>query len=390
MSRQFIPKPSQQVQVFHGPEALRQAGDAWQALEESGACPTPFQAWRWVSAWQKNFSHGEPVLLLARDDDGMPLALLPLQLERHMGFARLTWLSVPGLQYGGLLLHPCAQTGREEIFLALWEELLRQRADYIDLPLLPANDAFAAFLARHCHAGADNASFRIDFSGHEDWRAYELSLKSSARRARKKRLNKLKRAGELTFTVHAPGPDMAPVLARALEWKRGWLKAQGLEGALPFTDAFARLLDDLFARRGEKSASTRWLVAVLALDGEPIAVDAGKVCGDAFYSWFSAYDADHAEHSPGKIALWLMMQWCMEQGLKAYDMLANPTSYKEEWANQRVELAHFLKPLSVAGRAWVLWATHGAPLAREMYHSLPPGMKAAVRRPLMYLRNAGK
>ena len=376
------------VEVSRGSDALAQAEPFWQALEQAGGCPSPFQSWRWVRVWRRHFHAAEPLLLLARDADGAPLALLPLQQERVMGFMRLTWLTARGLQYGGMLLRPGLPAAQQqEVFEHLWAALLGQHADYLDLPLLPEDDALAGFLARRCDAGPENASFRIDFSEHEDWRAFELALKPSARRSRKKRLNKLKRAGELTFTVHDAGPEMTPALRQALEWKRGWLDAQGLHGALPYQPAFGTLLEELFGT-AEKGAPC-WKVAVLALDGKPIAVDAGKVCRNSFHAWFSAYDADYAEHSPGKIALWLMMQWCMDNGLAAYDMLANPAPYKEEWANQRQALAHFIRPLSLAGRAYALWLRHGEPLARNVYQSLPPGLKAIVRKPLMHLR-AGK
>ncbi len=382
----IIPLPD--VEVIADMEAARMD---WLALQQAAnevqpSFLTPFQSWCWTRAWRAHFAGAEPLLLLARDENGRALALLPLQRERHMGLVRITWLSMPGLQYGGLLMLPLPEQQRRAVFEALWAALMRQQADYIDLPLLAADDPFAVFLVRHCVAGPENASFRIDFTAYEDWRAFELALTPSARRSRKKRLNKLKRAGELTFAVRAPGAALAPVLRRALEWKRGWLAAQGLSGALPFDTAFEGLLHDLFATDTADDPAMHWRVAVLALDGQPIAVDAGKVCGDAYYSWFSAYDADHAAHSPGKIALWLMMQWCTEQGLSAYDMLANPAPYKEEWANQRRELAHFIKPLSVGGRAYALWMRHVHTMARDMYDALPPGVKAAVRAPLMHLR----
>ncbi|GEM_PF-4914038 len=377
------------ISVLHGADALAQAEAAWLALEHAGGCPSPFQSWRWVQGWRQHFRAAEPLILLAEFSgdgkaDGTPLALLPLQREKVAGLSCLTWLTARGLQYGGMLLHPAlSEPERKNVLDAVWTVLLQERVDFIDLPLLPEDDVLTTLLNEECVRGPENAAFHIDFSQYEDWRAFELALKPSARRARKKRLNKLKRTGELTFTVHPAGPDLAPVLKQALQWKRGWLDAQGLHGALPYQPAFEQLLQALFATPDKHDA---WRVAVLALDGNPIAIDAGKVCGKRFHAWFAAYDADFSEHSPGKIALWLMMQWCMENGIRAYDMLANPAPYKEEWANGRRPLVHFMKPLTTAGRAYVAWMRHGEPMARQMYHALPPGLKAMVRKPLMYLR----
>ena len=388
VARSGVPASALHISLADDMSGMEQFAAAWQTLEKMGGCPSPFQSWRWVQAWRKHFRQAEPLLLLAHDEQGAPLALLPLQRERHMGFLRITWMSIRGLQYGGMLLRPgLTKEQRETIYSHLWVALMAQKADYLDLPLLPADDPVVPFLAARCRQGLPNASFRIDFSSHEDWRSYELALKPSARRSRKKRLNKLKRAGELTFTVHPAGRSMKLVLRQALEWKRQWLDMQGLEGALPYEPAFGKLLEALFAKPDEMQA---WRVAVLALDGKPIAVDVGKVCNNAFHAWFSAYDAAYSEHSPGKIALWLMMQWCMENGIRAYDMLANPAPYKEDWANERRELLHFLHPMTAAGTAACLWMQYGEPRAREVYRALPPGLKAAVRKPLAYLRDNGK
>ena len=368
-------------------EELERIAADWQALERASRSHSPFQCWRWARLWRRHFgSDAEPLVLLARDGDGAPLALLPLQRDRTMGVRRLTWLTLPGAQYGGLLLRPMEAARRQEVFAALWRRIVAQGADVFEAPLLPGDDPFAVFLERHGRRGPDNAAFRIDFSAFDSWRDFELSLKPSARRSRKKRLNRLQRAGDLRFEVRPAAPEHAATLKRAMEWKRGWLRAQGLDGALPFHPAFAALVEEGFASGADEAGREQWLVATLSLNGAPIAVDAGMALDGVYHSWFSAYDADHAEHSPGKIGLWLMMQWCVENGLSVYDMLANPAPYKEDWANARRPLRHFVAPLSMAGRAYALWVTQGEARARELYGSLPPGLKALVRKPLMRLR----
>ena len=380
-------KAHMEIVVTRTDEELERIAADWRALEAGGCVSSPFQGWRWTRLWRRHFgADAEPRVLLVRDAEGAPLALMPLQCDRVMGFQRLTWLTLPGAQYGGLLLRPMDAARRQEVFTALWRRILAEQADVVELPLLPQDDAFAAFLEARCRRGADNAAFRIDFSAFDDWREFELSLKSSARRSRKKRLNKLQRAGELRFEVRPAGPEHAATVKRAMEWKRGWLRAQGLDGALPFHAAFAALVEEGFAATTGEAGAGDWLVATLSLNGAPIAVDAGMALDGVYHSWFSAYDAAHAEHSPGKIGLWLMMQWCVENSLSVYDMLANPAPYKEDWANARRPLHHFVAPLSMAGRAYALWVTQGEAMAREIYGHLPPGLKALVRKPLMRLR----
>ncbi len=353
--------------------------DDWLALQRAGQVPSPFQEWRWVEAWQRHFGRqgAQPLVLLVRDGSG-PLALLPLQQGRAMGAENITWLSSPALQYGGMLMRPMSTEHRMAVLEALWRKLAQMGADVLDLPLLPDDDPISAFLRPRCQRGAANRAYRVDLSRYASWRDYELSLTPSARRARKKRLNKLGRAGALSFAVRPAGPDNVPALKRALAWKRGWLKAQGLEGALPLRHEFFDLLEDLFGA-ADNDAAGKWVVAELALDGSPISVEAGMILNGTYHSWFAAYDPDYSVHSPGKAGLWLMLQWCKEHDVHIYDMLANPAPYKEEWANSVRPLAHFVAPLSTSGHAHALWLTQGKPLARRLHGALPPMLRALVR-----------
>ncbi|HHN72873.1 MAG TPA: GNAT family N-acetyltransferase, partial [Thermopetrobacter sp.] len=217
------------------------------------------------------------------------------------------------------------------------------------------------------------------------WRAFELALKPSARRARRKRLNRMRRAGEVRFHVHDDPRRIAGLIDIALAWKRDWLANRGIADGLPERAFFARLLKSL--PRRDRSGGTRWLMAELTFDGRPVALDFGALRGDVFHAYLSAYDAALSAHSPGKVALWLMMQWCMERGLSSYDMLANPAPYKEDWANARRPLLHLVHPVTLAGQAYALWAARLREVAQHCYEALPEGLRGTLSAPLRRLRD---
>ncbi len=379
------------VELYQGVQAVRGLATAWRELERAADHCTPFQTWQWTRAWLRTLrpQGAEPLALLARNEDGEALALMPLQRDRHAGMRRLIWLGTPTLQYGGLLMRPMPRREARSVVEALWDVLRDLRADYVDLPLMTWLDPGMELLTERERETPHNFSWRVDLSTFADWRAFELALKPSARRARKKRLNRLLREGEVAFVVREAQAAPTELLDTALEWKRGWLRAQGLMDSEPMREEFAPFLHALAVAetRVENTAHGRWLMAELRLDGKPLAVDFGMVLNGVFHSFFAAYDPDHAHRSPGKVALWLTLRWCMENGISSYDMLANPAPYKQDWANMEVPLWRTVRPLGASGVAYRLWARRFSRRARQMHAALPAPVKSLVRKALAPLRS---
>ena len=371
-------------------DVLREAR-MWLDLERRATDISPFQTWGWTHAWIRHFGQENeqchPFVIVARDRDGSPLALLPLQLDRHVGMRRITWLTMPALQYGGLLATPMTRERLAAVLDGFLEILHLQSADFVSLPLLPPAllEKFGAACSTF-QVVDHTATFRVNLSAFENWRAFELQLKPSARRARKKRLNRLKREGNVSLVVHPAGSVPEELLVRALAWKSAWLEERGLADSLPNHPAFRGFLHALLAHPGQEDERGRWLAAALLLDERPLALDVGMALDGVFHAWFSAYDPAYSRFSPGKVALWLMLQWCMENGLQVYDMLANPAPYKIDWANEKQPLGVMVKSLSAGGLAYVVWKTRAEILARQAYGILPAALKTAMRRPLARLR----
>ncbi len=378
------------VEVVDSLRSITALETDWARLVDAGARPGPFQTWSWIHAWCvhamdegtessascKAKTNLQPWFVVVRERvTKQPLMIWPLQRDRHVGLKRLTWFSVPALQYGGTLAAPMPEQVWHQAMAAAFSAMKQAPVDFVDFRLLSRSCSEASWLSARCRKGMNNAASLVDFSGYSDWRAFELSLKSSARRARKKRLNRMRKAGEVRFCVHEDAKAIECLLDRALDWKRQWLKARGIEGALPDKIWFA---DFLKALPSDKSDRARWVLAELSFNGRPAAMDFGVIVNDVFYAYFSAYDDGLREHSPGKVALWLMLQWCMEQGLSAYDMLANPAQYKEDWTNRTEPLDQYILPLTMGGRAYALWASRLRDAAALCYHSLPDGVRAPL------------
>ncbi len=360
-------------------EGVRALRETWKRLAGTSRSATPFQDYGWVSAWARAFMEGEnglaPRIVVVGSGD-RPLLLWPLQIDRHAGMRRLTWFSMPALQYGGVLMAEVPDALRQRLLEAAWRAIRRIPVDYVDLRLLPEHAPVARFLAERCRAGSRNHSFLVDLSQHADWRAYELSLSRSARRSRKKRLNQMRRAGTMRFRVCEDAENFTRLATVAMTWKREWLHAHGISGALPERREFLRFIHALGNRTAGQRDGSRWVAAELSLNGQPVAIDIGAVRNNRYHAFLSAYDADHARLSPGKVALWLMLRWCSENGLDAYDMLANAAPYKEDWATVRAPLCQFIHARTVGGLAYTLWSSRVRSFAMSCYHALPDRVRS--------------
>ena len=372
--------PAVRVDITASTDALLALREDWETLARATPAASPFQDFDWAAAWVRAFvkegesSSPQPYVILVRAG-GRPLLLWPLQIDRHAGMRRLTWLSMPALQYGGVLTAELSGNMLQEALEAAWEAIRRAPVDYVDLRLLPEHSPVARFLSGRCHSGCANRSFLVDLSGHADWRSYELSLSRSARRSRKKRLNRMARAGELRFRVHDDEETFTRLATVAVTWKREWLHAHGISGALPERREFLGLLHALGRTEAGGRGGGHWVAAELSLDGQPMAIDIGAIRGGRFHSFLSAYDADHADLSPGKVALWLMLRWCKENGIDVYDMLANAAPYKEDWATHDVPLHHFIHPRTAGGLAYALWASRLRTFAMGCYRVMPDRLR---------------
>ncbi len=391
------PRQPLRVDLVTAPDELFALADAWRTLQRRTprALLSPFQDWDFVRAWlatacQTDDEGGEcrPVMAVVRQGQ-RPILMLPFQLDRHAGLKRLTWLGMPALQYGGFLLDERLPADmRNEAMETALLGLASLQADFDDFRLMPADAPATSFLARSGWRGAPNASYCVDMSAHADWRAYELSLRRSTRRARHKRLNRLSRQGRLVFRMQETGPRRHELLDIALGWKRSWLAARGEGGSFAATGTFAQLMHAVLDHSATSPA--RWMAAELKLDGHPIAIEIGAAMHGVFFAYLAAYDVTLAEHSPGKVLMWLMLQWCKENGIDIYDMLPNHAPYKAEWANVMRPLVHVIRPRTVRGQAYGLWASRLRPLAREAYQALPPSLRGLIGANLRRLRDGGK
>src|SRR5262249_1534740 len=82
---------------------------------------------------------------------------------------------------------------------------------------------------------------------------------------------------------------------------------------------------------------------------------------------------------PGNVLTEHMIGWCVENGLKRYDMMAPRSRNKAEWQSGEVAVADFALPMTWLGALYVASVpTHIGPMLRDAFYALPLRLRSAV------------
>jgi len=305
---------------------------------------------QWCLDWFYNSGHlqGDEKPFIVTVWQGGQLALVwPLQCGTTSGVKTLSWLGSPALQYGDVLIDP--DCNLDQVCQLAWDYIAKSEcADLLRFDNVPSTSPVFDFLSNQCTTSGDSKSSVLEIGKFSDWQAYQATLKKTARRARRKRYNKLSRAGDLTFTVHQNADKFKPLLDVVIDWKCKWLERQNWPSNLMGDPKFKTFMRNTIDTGSQSSA--QWVAGELALDGKPIAIEIGAIYGDRYISYMGAYNENFAKSSPGKIELEEMIHWAYDKGLSYFDFLCVSAQYKSDWTDTSIPVKSFTYAHNVRGK----------------------------------------
>lgn len=86
----------------------------------------------------------------------------------------------------------------------------------------------------------------------------------------------------------------------------------------------------------------------LELSGKPVAWHLGFAFRGRFYYYMPVSNHDLSAYSPGKILLYLLVEWAANHGYTTFDFLKGDESYKKTWSNRQ---DHVFSVMLQSGRA---------------------------------------
>lgn len=359
---------------------MRMAAEDWRALERRSTAPlTWFQTFDWCANWIE--VHGgdarRPHVLTLWEDSRLA-AVWPLMLEREgIGVTVLRNLGEPHTQYGGVLTENGTVTSAEAetLYQGVTET---PGADTAFINLVPKGSPLDQILpASTIVPEIQNEAGHLDLTRFEGSAGYLNSLNKGQRRKRKQRAKLLARQGDLAFEVLRPRmPGFASLVEQCMRFKRTWLEQTGRISSGLGCDDHARFLAGLPASVEGKDGP---LLFALTVAGEPAAIEIGFLHHGHYYSYLGGFDWARRDSSPGKVQMEMTVCWLIDNDASAYDLLGNPSEYKQSWTNQTTRLTGHVVNMTAAGRAYSsLWITRARPAIKKLYGVLPSGFRVGI------------
>lgn len=362
------------VRVLTDIAGMEAISDDWRALERrcDGGLSF-FQSYMWCRAWSECFAGGSggtrPFVATVRAGDRL-VAVWPLMVGGLRGaLRRIETLGGTHSQYSTLILDPEFADRADAIAGKLLSSLTASGGfDVALFESVPDGSTLAAMLSRAAPvATVRNAASLLDLTGFSSSDAYLAGLGKLQRRNRNRRRNHLARHGDLRFSVLWPEePAFTTTVRQALAMKRRWLAETGRLGVGLSQPGFSDFLAGLQGDRDRREGACLFVLET----GERIAAaELGFLHAGHYYCYLGAFDWDLRDASPGKVQMEMTVCWLIDNGVSTYDLLANPTAYKDSWSNRIVGLGTY-----TIARTW-----RGRLYARGWLPTLRPALKRAAK-----------
>lgn len=335
---------------------LADVEDLWRRAEVEMTA-SPYQTFGWYSAWLATVGarrHSEPVIIVAYDEHGHPVAILPLVKRRTWG--GLTLCEFAGGRHSnanfGLFAPSFSALVDAPTMRWILHETNRQvgRVDAFCLVNMP--QSWSGHESWMSNVGGQPSPSNLHATTivptFEEWQATWLS--SSRRKKLRQKRGYLNRIGPTRF-IEASNPiDVERILATFYKQKRERFDRLGLDD--PFADKDIREFLRTVTRQGsgEQSGPAVQLFA-LEVDGNIVSSLGAAICGQTCSAMFLSFDDDAAARvaSPGEFLVAQVIQRLCERGFKHFDLGIGEAAYKERYCALAVPLRDFFFGTSFSG-----------------------------------------
>ncbi len=370
-------RPSFKAEVIEGAGAYDALGADWRRIADLQAGALLFQTPELLAAWAKHFP-ARKLATIVVSDDGRPVLIWPLSIERHAAFRVARGAGTPLGQYDDILLDPGVD-GEAAVNAALSALRETTRPDLLLLERVRADSALRDALRDVSPICWTEAAPYADLShGIDDALG---ALKPTVAKKQRKRVRRFHREGRARFALAEDPGEAAAWLMEALALKRGWLRSTGRISRAFVKAESGDCLSELARTLWQAGSTPRMVVSKLSLDGRATAYEAGFHHNGTYYLYLRAFAPEFATLGPGNVLTQHMLSWCAENGILRYDMLAPRSRNKGEWQSGEVAVLDFALPMTLGGRLYARAALQTlAPALRDAFYALPAPLRSAFAR----------
>lgn len=328
---------------------IAEAEAAWRVFEEPGHLFTPYQRFDLLGSWARSVGEREgarPFVVIGRDAEQTPLALLPLALRqghgvrtacfmggKHTTFNMGLWNAEFAAQAVIADLDVLFAPLRDQVdVLALTQQPKRWHDQQNPFALLPQQSAINGCPLLAMEPGGPPAS----------------RISNSFRRRLKSKEKKFQTLAGYRYHLATTDADVTRLLDWFFRVKPARMAEQKLPNvfAEPGVEQFIR--SACLAPRGEGRVID---IHALECNDEVIAIFAGVADGQRFSTMFNTYTmSEQARYSPGLILMRYIIDRYAERGYRSLDLGIGTDKYKRMFCKDDEDIFDSFVPLTSRGK----------------------------------------
>jgi CelD/BcsL family acetyltransferase involved in cellulose biosynthesis len=320
----------------------------WDQLLAAVDSPTVFQSWDWVAAWFEAFAaHQSMWVLTLRDSRGQLVGVVPGALTSGRLATRTLGLLGRGsylAEYGDAAIHSAFVDQAAATIAEAWGRTANTWDRLVLHNVAPDGplSAAAKLLADRgyrCVVTGRNAAVRRSLP--TTWQAFYRSLHKSMKDNVNNYANRLRRDGyeiRMVLATLANLDESLDCLFRLHHLRA----SSGLRP--PHHDYFAAADKRHFLRTVARRLIERGRLelALLEVDGQPVAAQVCLAEGGRFSPYYSGYDPVWARYGVMMVLTRCCIEWGIERGYHQLDLLCGATHEKLRWAGKPAPLISIL------------------------------------------------
>ena len=369
----------------------------WREFESTGDC-TAFQTFEWLSAWQRQIGAKNgftPVIVVARDQAGAILFILPFATHQS-GIAReLVWLGSELCDYNApLLAKDFAHRLQPRQFVFVWQNVLQLlraspplRFDVIHLEKMPEtvrsqrNPMLVLKTVLH-----PSGSYATPLA--QSWETFYAAKRSSSTRSRdrakRKRLAEYGKVEFVTAKTTREALDTIEVLAKQ---KSAYFARHGISNLFARPGYFDFLKDFVSSPGAARLAH----ISELRVGSQVVAANFALTLGGRYYYVLSSYtDGELSRLGPGAVHLQELLRYAIENLFTIFDFTVGDERYKLDWCDGTSALHDYVATVTVVGAAQ-MWPIVAFKALKRIIKQTPVlwACFTRLRRTLARLRSLG-
>lgn len=310
----------------------------WSRLLQGDGNATFFSTPAWLQTWWDHHGATRQLLLLVVRAGSAAVGFAPLMTEPLTGGKAVLFLGSGLSDYADVLVDESRAPRRDVVFALLDYLAAHFRDALFDFQQIPEYSPTLPLLQEWLRErGLTGVTvlqdvcpvIRLPETPEEYYKELRKSFLADIRRGERR----LRERGEVVITDHITPADGDWT---ALRDQMSELQSQRMrtKGEVPMWQGpLGAFVKDVLAAT---NATGQLRLTGVYLDGNLIAYELCFLHNTTIYAWSRAFDEEHRNTGPGKIALLHLLETGIGQGYRLFDLLRGEEPYKELWTNGQV------------------------------------------------------